>query len=195
MARKALKALAASNASRLNRTHLTTLALHTLYHLARLLRPRPAHARAALLRYALLCAPALAIELLVFERGSRPRYAAADDARAAGAAAAAGAGAGAGADAGEAAGGARELRAAGADLDAPGLTDLLWDVVYWTWAVLALVAVAGEWAWWLYVSARVSPSFLVPSLLTLALSRAFDGRCERARRVTRRATSGAGLPR
>lgn len=147
MARKALKSLAASNASRLNRTHLTTLSLHALYHLLRLLHLH-AFTRASLLRYALLVAPALAIELLIFERGSRPSYA--ENAPAIGA----GAGAGAGA-AGE---GVRELRTAGADLDAPGLTDLLWDIVYWTWAVLALVAVAGEWAWWLYVSLPPFPS-------------------------------------
>lgn len=26
----------------------------------------------------------------------------------------------------------------------------MWDIVYWTWGVVVLAAVAGDWAWWAY---------------------------------------------
>lgn len=42
------------------------------------------------------------------------------------------------------------LRRAGEDLDAKGLTEYMWDVLYWTWACVGLVCLLGDWAWWLY---------------------------------------------
>lgn len=49
-------------------------------------------------------------------------------------------------------GSAKELKKAGEDLEAKGLTEWMWDVIYWTWGCTALAAVAGNWAWYLYVS-------------------------------------------
>jgi len=50
------------------------------------------------------------------------------------------------------------LRRSGEDLDAKGLTEFMWDVVYWTWINVALVIVFGNKAWWLYL---VVPGYLV----------------------------------
>jgi hypothetical protein len=75
-----------------------------------------------LLPYILLTLPALAIEFY-FERLSRPTYTADGD-----------------------------LKRAGEDLEAKGLTEWMWDVLYWTWACMVLVAVAGDWAWWAYAA-------------------------------------------
>lgn len=41
-----------------------------------------------------------------------------------------------------------ELKRAGEDLEAKGLTEWMWDVVYWTWGNVVFVAIAGDWAWW-----------------------------------------------
>lgn len=40
---------------------------------------------------------------------------------------------------------------AGEDLDAKGLTEYLWDVLYWTWACVVLAALFGDKAWWAWV--------------------------------------------
>jgi len=42
-----------------------------------------------------------------------------------------------------------DLKRAGEDLEAKGLTEWMWDVVYWTWGNIVLAALAGDWAWWL----------------------------------------------
>ncbi|KAK6341173.1 hypothetical protein TWF696_008259 [Orbilia brochopaga] len=44
----------------------------------------------------------------------------------------------------------RDARKAGEDLNAGGLMEMLWDVIYVTWACLVLVAFFGEWIWWLW---------------------------------------------
>lgn len=46
---------------------------------------------------------------------------------------------------------AGNLTKAGEDLDAPGLTEFMWDVIYWTWINLVLVAVLGGRLWWAYL--------------------------------------------
>jgi len=43
------------------------------------------------------------------------------------------------------------LRRAGEDLDAKGLTEFMWDIVYWTWINIVLVILLGNRAWWLYL--------------------------------------------
>lgn len=43
------------------------------------------------------------------------------------------------------------LRKAGEDLDAKGLTEFFWDVIYWTWINLIAVILVGNTAWWLYL--------------------------------------------
>lgn len=39
---------------------------------------------------------------------------------------------------------------AGEDLDAKGLTEFLWDVLYWTWGCVVAAAFLGDKAWWLW---------------------------------------------
>lgn len=70
--------------------------------------------------YLTLSAPALLIEFWL-ERNSRPTYNASGD-----------------------------LVRAGDDLDAKGMTEYLFDVMYWTWGNVVLVALFGNKAWWLW---------------------------------------------
>lgn len=72
--------------------------------------------------YVILCAPSLLFEFWL-ERIGRPSYVP----------------------------GTKELRRSGEDLDAKGLTEYMWDVIYWTWGCIVLAAVVGSWAWWVWV--------------------------------------------
>ena len=45
-----------------------------------------------------------------------------------------------------------ELKRSGEDLEAKGLTEWMWDVLYWTYICLILVIVIGDYGWWAYVS-------------------------------------------
>lgn len=40
------------------------------------------------------------------------------------------------------------MQKAGEDLEAKGLTEFLWDVLYWTWGCVVLAAVVGDRGWW-----------------------------------------------
>lgn len=46
---------------------------------------------------------------------------------------------------------AGNLQKAGEDLDAPGLTEYFWDVIYWTWINVISVIILGNLAWWAYL--------------------------------------------
>ncbi|WEW57842.1 hypothetical protein PRK78_003309 [Emydomyces testavorans] len=76
----------------------------------------------SLLPYAIFTLPTLLIEFY-FERLGRPRYNPSD----------------------------KSLRSPGEDLDAPGLTEYFWDVLYWTWGCMGAVCVFGDRAWWLWI--------------------------------------------
>ena len=41
-----------------------------------------------------------------------------------------------------------EVKRSGEDLEAKGLTEYLWDVLYWSWACTFVAAVFGNKAWW-----------------------------------------------
>lgn len=41
-----------------------------------------------------------------------------------------------------------EVKRAGEDLEAKGLTEWMWDIIYWTWGNVVLATLAGDWAWW-----------------------------------------------
>lgn len=82
--------------------------------------------RRSLLAWFLISLPSIGVEIW-FERISRPTYT------------------------GD--GIVKELRRAGEDLEAKGLTEWMWDVVYWTWGCVLLAGVLGNRAFWLYVSA------------------------------------------
>lgn len=66
------------------------------------------------------------------------------------------------------------LRRAGEDLDAQGLTEFMWDIVYWTWINLIVVVILGNRAWWLYL---VIPAYAVYAAVTTAsgLKSSFSG--------------------
>ncbi|EXJ76393.1 uncharacterized protein A1O5_00901 [Cladophialophora psammophila CBS 110553] len=51
-----------------------------------------------------------------------------------------------------------DLKKAGEDLDAKGLTEFMWDIVYWTWINLILVMILGNRGWWVYV---IVPTYAV----------------------------------
>ncbi|KAK2853266.1 hypothetical protein FQN49_005243 [Arthroderma sp. PD_2] len=76
---------------------------------------------ASLLKYALLTSPTLVIEFY-FERLGRPRYDAVNG----------------------------SLKSPGEDLDAPGLTEYCWDVLYWTWGCMGAACIFGDYGWWLW---------------------------------------------
>ncbi|KAF2453901.1 hypothetical protein BDY21DRAFT_366623 [Lineolata rhizophorae] len=122
MAQKAAKSLAARNTATLNRTHLITLAVHTFFLLLRALLFRSSFSRTSLLLYLGLSSPALATEFW-FERIARPVR---DSTR----------------------GG--ELVQPGEDLEAKGLTEWMWDVIYWTYGCVVVSALFGDYGWWLW---------------------------------------------
>ncbi len=79
--------------------------------------------RSSIITYILLCAPSLFFEFWL-ERIARPSYVA----------------------------GTKDLRRSGENLNAKGLTEYMWDVIYWTWLSIVVAAVVGDWGWWLWVS-------------------------------------------
>ncbi|KAF1941869.1 DUF788-domain-containing protein [Clathrospora elynae] len=122
MAKKATKTLAASNAARLNNTLYISLSVHTLFLLLRALFYHSTFTRSSLILYALLSTPSLLITLY-FNKLSRPTYTATGT-----------------------------IKNAGEDLDAKGLTEYMWDVVYWSWGCVVLAALVGDRAWWLWIA-------------------------------------------
>ncbi|KAL4925020.1 SND2/TMEM208 family protein [Aspergillus undulatus] len=135
MAQKASKTLAARNTSILLRTHLITLLLHALHLTLHFVFNRPQ----SLNPYYFLVLPTLAIEFYLDKIG-RPTYA--TD------------GSGSGSSA---------LRSPGEDLNAAGLTEYMWDVLYWTWGCIGAVCVFGDRAWWLWVVVPVYSVYLAYS--------------------------------
>lgn len=124
---KATKQLAQRNARTLNRTHLITAAIHAIFIGRRmLLRWRRLEPRSVAL-YVLLGGPGLFLEFWL-ERIGRPSYVA----------------------------GTRDVRRPGEDLEAKGLTEYMWDVIYWTWTCTLVAAAFGDRAWWLWVSGLLS---------------------------------------
>lgn len=76
--------------------------------------------------------PSAAIEIY-FDRVGRPRFVPLDN------------------NSGGGRSGAVALKHAGEDLDARGLTEFLWDVLYWVWGCMAMVVMMGDEAWWLWL--------------------------------------------
>ena len=52
-----------------------------------------------------------------------------------------------------------DLRSAGEDLDAKGLTEYMWDVVYWTWGCIGWVCLVGNGGWWLWIGVPVYSAY------------------------------------
>ncbi|KAL8895682.1 MAG: hypothetical protein Q9207_008065 [Kuettlingeria erythrocarpa] len=130
MAQKAAKQQASRNTSILKRTHLISLSINALFILLRFVFFRTSCTRKTYVLYGLLSAPALAIEFW-FERIGRPVNAPNG-----------------------------ELKKAGEDLEAKGLTEYLWDVLYWTWGCLVVVGLFGDMAWVGYLVVPVYSAWL-----------------------------------
>ncbi|KAL4917212.1 DUF788 domain protein [Aspergillus aurantiobrunneus] len=58
------------------------------------------------------------------------------------------------------------LRSPGEDLGAAGLTEYMWDVLYWTWGCIGVVCVFGDPAWWLWVVVPLYSVYLAYSTFT-----------------------------
>ncbi|KAF2085443.1 hypothetical protein K490DRAFT_75083 [Saccharata proteae CBS 121410] len=136
MAQKAAKTLAARNTQALNRTLLVTLAIHGFYLLWRALLFRSSFTRRSALLYVLLSLPSWLIQFW-FERIGRPTL-----------------------------GENGELRRSGEDLEAKGLTEWMWDVIYWTYGCVVLVALLGDWAWWSWIVVPLYSAYLAYTTFT-----------------------------
>ncbi|KAF2768318.1 hypothetical protein EJ03DRAFT_352233 [Teratosphaeria nubilosa] len=68
----------------------------------------------------------------------------------------------------------KDLKRAGEDLDAKGLTEWMWDVLYWTWGNVILVVLFGDRAWWLYLVVPGYSAYLAVSTY-LGMKSGFSG--------------------
>jgi SRP-independent targeting protein 2/TMEM208 len=57
------------------------------------------------------------------------------------------------------------LKKAGDDLEAKGLTEFMWDILYWTWINMILVMLLGNRMWWLYL---IVPAYAIFAIVTTA---------------------------
>ncbi|OMP83952.1 Meiotically up-regulated gene 69 protein [Diplodia seriata] len=119
---KSQKQLAARNKEQLNRALLITLGIHCFFLLSKFLFSKTWSGRSITV-YILCSLPSWVIQFW-FERIARPTY----DKE------------------------TGQLRRAGEDLEAQGLTEWMWDVLYWTQGCLVMVAAVGDGAWWIWVS-------------------------------------------
>ena len=53
-----------------------------------------------------------------------------------------------------------DVRRAGEDLEAKGLTEYLWDVLYWSWTCIVLSGCFGDKAWWLWIAIPIYSIYL-----------------------------------
>ncbi|CAF9928504.1 MAG: hypothetical protein HETSPECPRED_006866 [Heterodermia speciosa] len=120
MAQKAAKQQATRNSAILKRTHLTSLAINLLFAILRFLVFRASCTRSTYLLYFFLSSPAFAIEFWL-EKIGRPTTTPNG-----------------------------EVKRSGEDLEAKGLTEYLWDVLYWSWGCIAVASLVGDRAWWLW---------------------------------------------
>ncbi|CAF9938925.1 MAG: hypothetical protein ALECFALPRED_007927 [Alectoria fallacina] len=130
MAQKAAKQLAARNTTVLNKAHLISLGNNVFFLLMRLLVYRATYTRKTLLLWVLLSSPAWVVEFWL-EKIGRPTYAENG-----------------------------ELKKSGEDLEAKGLTDFMWDLMYWTWACIAAASMVGDKAWWMYAVVPVYSTWM-----------------------------------
>ncbi len=114
--------------------HLISLGNNLVFLFLRLIVFRATYTRNTLLLYVLFSAPALGIEFWL-EKIGRPSYA----------------------DNGE-------LKRSGEDMDAKGLTEFMWDVLYWTWACVAAAALLGNKAWIMYAVVPIYSMWMASSM-------------------------------
>lgn len=99
--------------------------MHLLFLLSRVLIFRASLTRSTWLLYLLLSSPAAIIQLM-FERNSRPTF-----------------------------GPDGELKRGGDDLEAKGMTEYMFDVMYWTWGCVVMAALFGDRLWWAWSAVPV----------------------------------------
>lgn len=58
-----------------------------------------------------------------------------------------------------------ELKKSGEDLEAKGLTEFMWDVLYWTWACIAAAALLGNGAWYMYAAVPAYAMWMASTVL------------------------------
>lgn len=143
---KSQKQLAARNKEQLNRAHLITLGIHFFFLLSKFFFAKTWSGRSITV-YILCSLPSLVIQFW-FERIARPTY----DKE------------------------TGQLRRAGEDLEAQGLTEWMWDVLYWTQGVLVMAAALGDGAWWLWVSKIVGKRSATLKMLTTPSSQCLSTR-------------------
>lgn len=100
--------------------HLITLGINVSFLLLRCILFRASSTRATYLLYFILASPAFAIQFWL-EKIGRPVTAKNGD-----------------------------IQKSGADLEAQGLMEYLWDVLYWSWACIVAATLFGNNAWWLW---------------------------------------------
>lgn len=66
------------------------------------------------------------------------------------------------------------LRAAGEDLNATGLTEYMWDVLYWTQGCIVAVSIFNDRAWWLWAVVPVYSVYLAYTTV-MGVKRGFAG--------------------
>ena len=52
------------------------------------------------------------------------------------------------------------VQRAGEDLEQKGLTEYLWDVLYWSWGCVAAVGLFGDRLWWAYAVVPTYSAYL-----------------------------------
>ncbi|KAJ5369012.1 uncharacterized protein N7496_008772 [Penicillium cataractarum] len=66
------------------------------------------------------------------------------------------------------------LRSAGEDLNATGLTEYMWDVLYWTEGCIAAVCIFNDRAWWLWAVVPLYSVYLAYSTV-MGVKKGFAG--------------------
>ncbi|MCJ1388272.1 hypothetical protein MMC18_001117 [Xylographa bjoerkii] len=122
MAQKAAKQQAARNTAILKRIHFLSVAFNALFLLLRLLVFRSSSTRATYILWIILSIPAFAIQFW-FDKIGRPTS-----------------------------GANGEVKNSGQDLEAKGLTEYMFDVLYWSWGTTFLASVFGDKAWWMWAA-------------------------------------------
>lgn len=117
---KAAKQLAARNSATLKRMHIISLLINACFMFLRFLLFRASTNHTNYILYFILALPALLVEFWL-ERIGRPTHAPNG-----------------------------EVKKSGEDLDARGMTEFLWDVLYWSWGCTLLAGLFGNIAWWLW---------------------------------------------
>lgn len=59
-----------------------------------------------------------------------------------------------------------EVKRAGEDMEAQGLTEWMWDVLYWTWGCVGFAAVLGDWVWWAWAIVPAYSAWCVYGMYT-----------------------------